>query len=102
MTSRRTLRRILILLALLSLLALPAVGASADEGDNPFLGRWLRVDATGDGSRDTLVVGGGNNRARYQENALTACASLTGAPSPGFASGFATNDGDTLTFEATL
>jgi hypothetical protein len=102
MTIRPTLRRVLILLALLALLALPSAGAVAGNADNPFHGRWLRVDATGDGSTDSIVIGGGNNRARYQENALTACASLTGAPSRGFASGFGTIDGDTLTFEATL
>ena len=96
------MRRVLVLLAALALLALPAGGAMAELPDNPFQGRWLRVDVTGDGSRDTLVVSGGNHRARYQENALTACQSLTGAPSPGFASGFATIDGDNLSFDATL
>jgi hypothetical protein len=102
MTKRPTLRRVLILPVLFALLAFPSAGAFAGQADNPFLGRWLRVDTAGDGSTDTFVIGGGNNRVRYQENALTACASLTGAPSRGFASGFATIDGDNLSFTATL
>ena len=102
MTDRPTLRRVLILLAFLALLALRSAGALANEADNPFLGRWLRVDTARDASADTFVVGGGNNRTRYQENSLTTCASLTDAPSRVFASGFATIDGNTLTLVATL
>jgi hypothetical protein len=102
MTAGPILRRFLILPILFALLAFPSAGAFAGEAENPFLGRWLRVDTAGDGSTDTFVIGGGNNRVRYQENALTACASLTGAPSRGFASGFATIDGDILTLTTTL
>ena len=94
------MRRTILLVAAVALFSLPAGGALADS-DNPFQGRWVGTDEV-DRSKNTLSVGGGRNFARYQEDRLSACASLTGSPSRGFASGFATIDGEELSFEATL
>ncbi len=100
------MKRAVVLITALSLFLLPTGGALAVPEENPFQGHWVGMDPPvsegGDGSRNTLTVSGGNNQARYQEDGLTACSSLTGSPSPGFASGFATIENGTLMFVATV
>lgn len=99
------MRRILVVVAMLALLLVPTVGASADPPDNPFLGPWVGVDPDppdGDGSTNWLRVGGGNNHAVYQEDALTVCNEFDEERLPrGYLSGLATIADETLMLTGT-
>lgn len=88
----------------LSLLSLSASVASADS-ENPFQGSWIGGDPAppdGDGSINTLRVGGGKNHVLYQEDLLSACDQFTGSPLRGYATGFATIENGTLTVNTTI
>lgn len=86
---------------LLVMFVISASAAQAFEDSNPFQGHWGGTDGT-DGSWNTLTVGGGNNHTVYRETGLTACLGFGEGLVPGSAQGFATIDGNSLTFTATL
>jgi hypothetical protein len=94
------MRARLFVLVIVGLVVFAPAAASGDEPD-PFVGSWVGIDGF-DGSRNTLVVGGGNLHVVYRETAVTACLGGFGELVPGSAQGFGTIDGDTLTFTGTL
>ena len=86
------MRSKLVVLVTVALLVIPSAVALGEDS-NPFKGSWVGIDDT-DGSRNMLIVGGGNNHVVYRETGITACL--------GAAAGFATIDGNELTFTGTL
>lgn len=91
---------VVVAMLMLMLPVLPATVALGGE-PNPFQGPWV-LSPDVDGSRNMLIVGGGNNHVVYRETALSACEFEFGEFVGGSASGFATVEGDTLTFTGTL
>jgi hypothetical protein len=92
----------LVGLIAIALLVAPSATALGSQSD-PFVGPWVGTDGT-DGSRNMLIVGGGDNHVVYQESGVTACKNAFGLDHlvRGSVAGFATIDGDTLTFTGTL
>lgn len=96
------MRSKLVGLIAIALLVVPSATALGSQLD-PFVGGWVGTDGTDD-SRNMLIVGGGNNHVVYQESGVTACKNafdLDHLPR-GSVAGFATIDGETLTFTGTL
>jgi hypothetical protein len=78
-----------------------SVATAYAQESTPFQGHWVGTDGF-DGSRNTLTVGGGNLHTVYSESGVTACLSAFGEFSGGSVEGFATIDGNSLTFIGTL
>ena len=65
------MRSRLFVLVAVALFVFPSAAALGDES-SPFKGSWVGTDGT-DGSRNMLIVGGGNNHVVYRETGITAC-----------------------------
>jgi hypothetical protein len=94
------MRSKLVVLVTVALLVIPSAVALGEDS-NPFKGSWVGIDDT-DGSRNMLIVGGGNNHVVYRETGITACFRAFDEFVGGSAAGFATIDGNELTFTGTL
>ena len=95
------MRSKLVVLVTVALLVIPSAVALGDDS-NPFKGSWVGIDVI-DGSRNMLIVGGGNNHVVYRESGLSACIGpFDGQFVGGSVAGFATIAGDELTFTGTL
>ena len=93
------MRSKLVVLVTVALLVIPSAVALGEDS-NPFKGSWVGIDDT-DGSRNMLIVGGGNNHVVYRETGITACLGAFDEFVGGSAAGFATIDGNELTFTGT-
>ncbi len=96
------MRSRLFVLVALALFVFPSAAALGADS-NPFQGSWVGTDVW-DGSRNMLTVGGGNNHVVYQESGITGCLDYEpfGQFVGGSVAGFATIEGNTLTFTGTL